>query len=403
MSLRWINLDLNAYFASVEQQEQPHLRGRPVGVIPTLAETTSCIAASYEAKRFGVKTGTLVRDARRMCPGIQLVEARPQLYIRTHHQIIAAVDRCIPVSHAPSIDEVMCSLLGKEREPEEAKRIAGRIKDQIATDVGKYLLCSIGIAPNRWLAKIATDMQKPNGLTVIQLDELPQRLFELQLVDLPGIGHRMEKRLNGAGITRVEQLCHLSPQKLKPLWKSEVLANRWWRLLRGEDFPDPPTYRRSVGHSRVLAPQLRHDDRARAVLVCLLHKAAARLRRLGCWAGSLTVSVSFLSNGGGWHLRRAFPHCRDTLALLQVFADLWRRKPDGRPLKVGVVLGDLSHARNVAPSLFEEDRNHDALADAMDQINQAFGKDVVFFGGMIHTRDQNKTRIAFTRIPELDE
>ena len=86
-----------------------------------------------------------------------------------------------------------------------------------------------------------------------------------------------------------------------------------------------------------------------------------------------------------------------------VSADLWRRKPDGRPLKVGVVLGDLSHARNVAPSLFEEDRNHDALADAMDRINQAFGKDVVFFGGMIGTRDQNLTRIAFTRIPELEE
>jgi hypothetical protein len=96
--VRWLFLDLNSYFASVEQELQPHLRGKPVAVVPLMADTTSCIAASYEAKAFGVKTGVKVGDAKRMCPGLQLVEARHKEYVDYHHRIIEAVERCVPVS-----------------------------------------------------------------------------------------------------------------------------------------------------------------------------------------------------------------------------------------------------------------------------------------------------------------
>src|SRR5436309_2030075 len=106
--VKWLFLDLNAYFASVEQQVTPALRGQPVAVVPTMAETTCCIAASYEAKTFGIKTGTLVAEAKNLCPGIHLVEARHALYVRYHHAIVAAVDSCIPVESIVSIDEMAC-------------------------------------------------------------------------------------------------------------------------------------------------------------------------------------------------------------------------------------------------------------------------------------------------------
>src|SRR5438874_1461569 len=120
MSLNYLFVDMNAYFASVEQQARPELRGRPVAVVPVRAETTCCIAASYEAKKHGVKTGTRVSDARRLCPDLCVVEARPKLYVQTHHQIRAAIDSCLPVTTVASIDEMYCQLTGRERQPEAA-------------------------------------------------------------------------------------------------------------------------------------------------------------------------------------------------------------------------------------------------------------------------------------------
>ena len=199
-------VDMNAYFASVEQEVRPSLRGKPVGIVATLTDYTCCIAASYEAKKMGVKTGTGVIDAKRLCPEIRIIEARPELYVRYHHQIVAAVESCIHVDTVMSIDEMACRLMGSEREPENAMTIGYRIKAAIR-NVGETLRCSIGIAPNRVLAKVASDMQKPDGMTVITLADLPHKLYPLELEDLPGVGKRMHARLRLAGICTVEQLC----------------------------------------------------------------------------------------------------------------------------------------------------------------------------------------------------
>src|ERR1039458_5522775 len=113
--LNWLFVDLNSYFASVEQQVRPELRGRPVGVVPMMADTTCCIAASYEAKTFGVRTGTIVADAKRMCPEIVLVEGRHEIYTEYHHRVVEAVESCVPVTAVCSIDEMACRLIGRER------------------------------------------------------------------------------------------------------------------------------------------------------------------------------------------------------------------------------------------------------------------------------------------------
>src|ERR1700685_287234 len=113
--LRWLFLDLNSYFASVEQELRPELRDRPMAVVPLLADTTCCIAASYEAKSYGVRTGTQVGEAKRLCPGIVLVEARHELYVDYHHRVVEAVESCLPVTSVMSIDEMACRLLGREQ------------------------------------------------------------------------------------------------------------------------------------------------------------------------------------------------------------------------------------------------------------------------------------------------
>ena len=181
MSLRVLYIDFNSYFASVEQQRQPELRGKPTAVLPVMADTTCCIAASYEAKKFGVKTGTLVREAKRLCPGLQLVEARPAVYVEYHHRLVEAVESCAHVERVLSIDEMYCELLGREQQRDQALTLARGIKRVIADKVGAELRCSIGIAPNVFLAKTATELQKPDGLTAIEEKDLPDCLFGLRL------------------------------------------------------------------------------------------------------------------------------------------------------------------------------------------------------------------------------
>ncbi len=175
----YLVLDLNSYFASVEQQLNPKLRGKPVAVVPTMADTTSCIAASYEAKAFGIKTGTLVREAKQLCRDLILVVGDHTNYIEFHHKILAAIDLCVPIEEVMSIDEVACRLIGREVQEENSIKIAHKLKKTISENVGPYLKSSIGIAPNKFLAKIASDMQKPDGLVVIKQNELPQRLHSL--------------------------------------------------------------------------------------------------------------------------------------------------------------------------------------------------------------------------------
>src|SRR5476651_775544 len=181
MALRVLVIDFNSFFASVEQQEQPALRGRPMAVLPVMTDSTCCIAATYEAKRFGIKTGTKVSEARQRCPDIILVEARPSLYVEYHHRLIAIVDSCLPVTQVRSIDEMSCALRGRWREPETALGLARDIKARIARTVGEHMRSSIGIAPNPFLAKTASDMQKPDGLVLIDEPDLPECLFPLQL------------------------------------------------------------------------------------------------------------------------------------------------------------------------------------------------------------------------------
>ena len=400
MSVKYLFVDMNSYFASVEQQLDPALRGRPVAVAPVDAETTSCIAASYEAKRFGVRTGTKIGDARRMCPGLFVVPARPKVYVQMHHKIVAAVERVLPVQQVMSIDEMSCSLMGDHLRVDRAVEVGKRVKRAIRERAGEWMRCSVGIAPNRLLAKVAADMQKPDGLTVLRKEDLPDRLLGLKLNDFPGIGPQMEKRLQLAGVADVRQFVNLSADELSRIWGSRLMGKAWYQRLRGEDVPDAPTRTRSVGHSRVLEPDARNERDARAILVRLIHKAAARLRHVERCAGSVRLSVSYLGREK-WKAGHRVEPCQDTLTLIREVMPLWDRRPAGVPLKVGIVFADLVHERNVPRPLFGPNDRLRELAKAMDAANAQCGRQAVYFGGMYGKGDAVSTRIAFGTVPDL--
>lgn len=405
MALHSLYVDLNSYFASVEQQLRPELRGRPVGVLPVMADTTCCIAASVDAKRFGIKTGTPVWQARKLCKDMVFVQARPSTYVEIHHRIVAAVESCTPVGDVLSIDEMACELMGSDREEANAIKLGRQIKQAIYDQVGEVLHSSVGIAPNRFLAKTASNMQKPDGLVVIRQNELPGRLYGLRLGALTGIGRAMEQRLNQLGIRTIEQLCTASRDTLRHAWGG-IEGERFYAKLRGDVMATAPTQRSSVGHSHVLAPELRDPVSALAVLHRLLHKAAMRLRHYGYCAGTLSLHLHYLKTGAGrarWVDQARFSPHADTLRFNPVLAELWqRRPPDPAPiLKVGVTLTELVEHSQVTRDLFAPDDRHETLNNVLDRINQRYGPNTLYFGGAHSGRGAAPMRIAFSHIPEL--
>jgi len=400
--LRYLFLDMNAYFASVEQQSRPELRGQPVGIAAVRAGTTCCIAASYEAKAYGVKTGTLVRDARRLCPSIRIVQARPALYVSYHKRIRKAVEMVLPVHHVASIDEMCCRLMGNEQRPDVARRLAGDVRQSIKDNAGVALRCSIGIAPNNWLAKVASDMQKPEGLTIITTDDLPRCLYRLELGDLTGIGKRMLRRLNSRGVYSVKQLCALSERQLSTIWGGRAHGLAWYAALRGEDIPIAKTKRATVGHSHVLPPEFRSMTQARSVAARQLHKASIRLRAMHYHTRRVTVFLKFLGRSP-WLRELKVPACRDTSTLLEALDHLWQEAPaHGTPIRVDVTLTDLVPDVELGP-LLSEMHTRNALADTLDEINLRYGKPSMFYGVEWGALESAPMRIAFTRVPKLDE
>jgi len=419
--LNWLFVDLNSYFASVEQEVRPDLRGRPVGVVPMMADTTVCIAASYEAKAHGVKTGTMVGDAKRMCPEIVLVEARHELYVDYHHRVVEAVESCLPVTAVLSIDEMACRLMGRERPLLAAMELGRKVKATIREKVGPMLRSSVGLATNRYLAKVASDMEKPDGLIALPLDILPEALRQLTLRDLPGIGARTEKRLNDKGIHSMDQILSLDCEKAGELWGS-VWGERLWHWLRGEDFDMSETeHLKSLSHQHVLAPEMRTPEKAWAVAHKLLHKAAMRLRAGGLWASSIGVVIGFAGPSGergptsnygvpkkGWKSELKLSECQDNPTLIAALARLWATKPSGpdfdHPYFIGVHLNGLVPDRLHSLNLFdgtEDEQGRTRLLAVMDQLNNKYGMSTLAPATMLTAYKSAPTRIAFHSIPDL--
>ena len=402
MPLRYLYIDMNSYFASVEQQLRPELRGRPVVVAAVNTDFTCCIAASYEAKKFGIRTGTPVWEARRV-RGLKVVEARPDMYVKVHHQIITAIETCLPKQAVHSIDEISCRLSSAEVEPVPAQQLAQKVKDAIYRDVGQYLHCSIGLAPNRFLAKVAADMQNPNGMATISEADLPHKLYSLALDDIAGIGPRMLKRLNRVGIQSVEQLCKLSESQLKEIWAG-VVGQRWWHWLRGHDLQELPTRKTTIGHSHVLPPELRNEQGARNVLIRLLHKAAVRLRRDNYWAGKMEIYISFTHQEEGWSGSIALGMCQDTQSMMEAFHQLWAIRPsNGRPMQVAISLYDLVSSRSAALPLFPEEQKRLTVSRVADRLNELYGPNHAYFGTMHYLKKSGASAIAFHHVPELEK
>ena len=414
LSLKWLYLDFNSYFSTIEQQINTSIRYKPVAVVPSLTDYTCAIAASYEAKKLGIKTGTMIFQAKKICPELICVKANHERYIYYHHRLVSEINKYIPIDSVCSIDEVACKLIGKETQAKKAISIALAIKEGIKKNVGDYISCSIGISTNKFLAKTASNLKKPNGLKILLKKNIPHRIKHFSLSDLTGIGKKMESRLVLSGISNIEKLYSLSPKNMRSIWGS-VLGERFWHMIRGNEVADIITNTNTIGHSHVLHPNWRNLEKSNLILKRLVLKAASRLRRKHYFCKKIKISMKSQC-GKKVEGKRKFSKANDSLTLMEEANLIWKNIIKFHKLKnikkISVLLCDLEPIACLQIdflSSFCNKLNHSlekrvVLSETMDKINSRFGRDSITIGSIPNDISPfSGTKVAFTRIPDIKE
>ncbi|MEM9810648.1 MAG: impB/mucB/samB family protein [Pseudomonadota bacterium] len=323
--LGYLFIDFNAFFASVEQLDDPALQGRPVIVLPHESEASSAIAVSYEARDYGIRRGTKAREARELCPEVIIRPARHDRYVAIHKQIKDVLGTVVPIQKVYSVDEMACRLAPSEATAARAVPLALRVKEVLRETIGPALRGSIGLAQTRLLAKLAAERQKPDGLTVLEPSDLPHKLHGIDIASIPGIGASMVRRLERANICSFQELWDLEPKKARRIWGS-VAGERFWYALHGWETDEPDTKRSMIGHSRVLDRRYENPEGARRVAHALMMKAAARLRRGRFRARTVTLRTKLRGKGDklpGYEGGMAMPLTQDSYACLAALDALW--------------------------------------------------------------------------------
>ncbi len=289
-------IDMNAFFASCEQQVNFYLRGRPVGVCVYPGKYGCVIAPSIEAKKFGVKTGMRLNEAIKLCPELVPLETNPSRYREMHIGIMKILRSYCEEVYPKSIDEAIVDLSTYKHIYKDPLKLAKEIKQRIKKEVGDYLQCSIGIAPNAFLAKLATDLQKPDGLVTIFPENIDAVLSKLQLTDLPGIAQGLSAQLIKAGIKTPLELRYASPDKLRAALHSVVGIYWHQRLNFKEADIDFHEYKTMQAMRQVSAAQRQNVKTMENLLVSLCMMLEKRMVGQGVYAKDISVFINYENN-----------------------------------------------------------------------------------------------------------
>ena len=385
-----LHVDMNAFFASVEQQANPDLRGKPIAVVGGGGRTV-ITTSSYEARARGVKTGMAVWEGKRLCPELIVVVGDNRKYAYTSGRINEIFRDFTPDVQAFSIDESWLDVTHSLGIFGSAETIAYRIKARIKHSFG--ITCSIGIAPNKLLAKLASDMQKPDGLTVIDPEKVSRVLEHLPVSDLCGVGRNMVRHLNMMSIYTCGELGRCDEVRLTR--KFGIVGTRL--KLMGQGIDESPVIRfgeedavKSVGHSRTLDHDIDDPAEIRRFLLQLSEMVGSRARKYSVSGKTVHVYVryaDFFSSWGKQTTLKSYINRSDEIyrAALSLLATVELKQP---VRLLGICLSNLKHQAEQLP-LFENERKKLFATQAMDQINDRFGRRTVTFGTLLAGRDSS--------------
>lgn len=406
MSRTIIHIDMDSYFASVEQQANPNLRGKPIVVTgkPTIRSVVA--AASKEAKKCGVESAMATWKARKKCSDLILVPGDPDRYEWLTNNFFDILQTYSPKLEPFGVDEAFLDVTAKMREFQSPINLVKQIKRDVEEEFGTWITCSVGIARNKLLAKLASDMEKPDGITRIRDDEISEVLEKISLTDLCGIGARTEKRLNRLGIDSVLELGNHPEKELKD--EFGVDGARLKLMGQGKD-PSPvlpASYEeevKSVGNSLTLPDYKRTPRKALPVLFKLAQKVGYRLRKKELVAGTLKLIVRDSEfNIKGKQLTPG--RYVDDGNLIYSFA-LEIKKELGfptTPTMVGIRASKLRSKDSFPQPLLPDRRQREELLRVMDKINEEYGKGALYFAAQAGAEDLLPSVGEFKRPGDLD-
>jgi DNA polymerase-4 len=386
-------VDMNSFFASVEQQANPKLRGIPVGVCASLHETSCLIATSKEAKTLGIKIGTLTYKAKKIYPKIILLESEPEKYRAVHKNINKIFRDYTDKVEAYSIDESFLDLTGAKDNP---LWIGREIKRRILEEVGEWLTCSVGVGQNKFLAKLAAEFKKPDGLSIIWRENLPQVYQHCKLSDLWGIARGWERRLGKLGIVSPLQLLDYPVQNLISVFGKPGFY-LWQRVngLEQDEIGGEADFPKSFGHSWVLNFRTVDKEKFKPVILRLAEKAARRMRANNFTAYGICLSVTLVD---GTHFAKSaklkFP-ADSGLALYYQALKFWQTwKITKDVLHIAVRFTNLT-VRSRQLGLFDDKQFN--LMTGLDYINDKYGEFTIRSGLLTATQAYAPDAIAFGR------
>ena len=368
-----LHIDMDAFFISVEERDDPSLRGKPAAVCGSLSRSV-VTSANYEARPFGIRAGMPVQEAKRRCPPLILVEGDHSKYTETSARIFSLMKDYTPLVEVASIDEAYLDVTQSQLLFKSALHIAQSIKERIREK--EQLTCSIGVAPNKLLAKLGSRLQKPDGLVIIEKEKVEEILKDLPVSSLHGIGPKLEEALKSIGISTCGQLGKVHVSFLKK--RFGVIGERLQEMGLGRD--DSPVIpfdeeedAKSISHSVTLEEDTSDSNLLRKVLLQLSERVSRRMRRDGFYGRRVVLTVRYSDfytfskqktlsrwiNSGNEIFREA----------LEIFESLPHPKPI-RLLGVGVSLLKKEWCQM---DLFERRDKKEKMLKTMDRVNERFG------------------------------
>lgn len=398
-----MHVDINSCFATIEQQANPLLRGKPVAVAAYTTGSGCVLAPSVEAKTFGVQTGMRVRDAKQLCPDLVVKEPDPWKYRHVHKQFRQLLSEYTADYVPKSIDEFVLHLDGYPAFEAGSLAVGQEIKMRVLDEIGDWIRVSVGVGPNRFLAKMAAGLTKPDGLDEIHETNFLDIYQTLDLVDLHGINVRNKTRLYLAGITSVMEMYEASVGQLQQAFGS-IAAYYWYLRLRGWEIDTAEFGRRSYGNSYALPKPFSRRSELAPIMTKLVEKMSRRLRKAGYQAQGVYLYLSY-GDGTRWHqslkTKRVLFESRD---IYREIMTLYEQCPYVKPVrKLAVSCFNLVQAEHLQMDLFGMVAHQEKIAAAVDDINERWGDYVVSAGRMLDTGHYVPDRIAFGGVKELEE
>lgn len=392
-------IDINSCFATIEQQANPLLRNKPIAVVAYNTPSGCILAASVDSKKFGVKTGMRVKEARVLCPSLITIPTDPDKYRNVHNSLKNLLSVYTPYLSARSIDEFALNFNHTELLKRDLFVIAKEIKQKIKTQIGDYLTVSIGIGSNSFLAKTASNLHKPDGLDEINFLNAKKIYDSLSLTDLTGIAAQNCLRLNIVGIYTVRDFYNADIGKLKQAFSSNILSQQWYLRLRGweVDWADWPT--KSFGHTYSL-PKPLNKEKILPILSKLVEKVGSRLRQGGYQAKGVHLGLTY-QNREFWHLGHSLDsYISASSDIYKAVFSLLQKSPNENLISnVFITCHSLIPNSHLQLDLFGRQDKTQKITKALDQIEFKWGSFSVIPATMLGTEKLVPDRISFSNVP----